>query len=68
MARQEGGVEPGEAADGMRRNTTRATDGGRRGSSGEGIDTTQKEKKPNPLAALVDKLGLDMPTLTTMFK
>jgi hypothetical protein len=53
----------------MGRNTSRAADGGRRGSSGKGIDATEKEKKkPNPLVALVDKLGLDKPTLTTMFK
>jgi hypothetical protein len=52
----------------MARNTTRATDGDRRGSSGGGVDTLEKEKKPNPLVALVGKLGLDTPTLATMFK
>lgn len=49
--------------------TGTGTGGPRRGSSGEGTDTPKKEtKKPNPLAALVGKLGLDAPTLLTMFK
>ncbi|KAK4043842.1 hypothetical protein C8A01DRAFT_43220 [Parachaetomium inaequale] len=58
--------QPSEAADGMRRANTRGHD--RRGSTREGQDGQAEEKKPNRLAAVIAKLGLDAPTLITMFK
>jgi hypothetical protein len=58
--------QPSEAADGIRRDNTKGHD--RRGSTREGQDGPVEKKKPNRLAAVIAKLGLDAPTLITMFK
>ena len=67
MVSQGNGRQPSEAADGTRKDTTR-DDG--RGASGndQGQDAPAGEKKPNRLATGIAKLGLDAPTLITMFK
>lgn len=64
MAYQELNGQPSSVPD-PRRNTMNGTGegdtGGSRGAPGA-------QKKPNRLAALFDKLGLDAPTLIVMFK
>ena len=60
--------QPSEAAEGMRRNNTNTRTHDRRGSTREGQDGPVEKKKPNRLAAVIAKLGLDAPTLITMFK
>lgn len=62
MARQEED-RPNEAADGIRGNST--TNGDKRGAAN---GPEEVKKKPNRLAAVIAKLGLDAPTLITMFK
>jgi hypothetical protein len=67
MASQENGAQPSEAADGTKKDTTR--DDGKGGSAkDQGQDAPAEEKKSNRLAAVIAKLGLDAPTLITMFK
>ncbi|KAK3296349.1 uncharacterized protein B0H64DRAFT_442667 [Chaetomium fimeti] len=67
MASQANGGQPSEATDGMRKETTK-DDGSKGNSANEGQDAPAEEKKPHRLVALITKLGLDAPTLTTMFK
>ena len=67
MASEGNGGQPIEAADGIRKDTTRDDDGGP-SANDQGQDGPAEEKKPNRLAAVIAKLGLDMPTLITMFK
>jgi hypothetical protein len=68
MASQENGGQPSEAADGTKKDTTRDDDGKGGSAKDQGQDAPAEEKKPNRLAAVIAKLGLDAPTLITMFK
>lgn len=67
MASQENGGQQSVAADEMKKDTTR-DDGRGTGTNNQGQDAPAEEKKPNRLAAIITKLGLDAPTLITMFK
>lgn len=65
MAPREDEGQPSEATDGVSRNTM---NGDRRASTNNAKDEPKEQKKPSTLAAIVAKLGLDAPTLITMFK
>ncbi len=67
MARPHNEVEPNEASGGARRSTINTMSGSRRGSANGGEDQAEK-KKPNRLAALAAKLGLDAGTIIAMIK
>ncbi|KAH6627549.1 hypothetical protein F5144DRAFT_603805 [Chaetomium tenue] len=64
MASQEHRGQSSEAMDEMRRAATR--EDGRRASANEDQDAPAEDKKPNRLATVITKLGLDAPTLITM--
>ena len=66
MARLDDEVELNEATDGTRRATITTTGGSRWGSANG--DEQAEKKKPNRLAALADKLGLDAGTIIAMIK
>lgn len=67
MARPDDEVEPNEATDGRRRANITTMGGSRRGSANGGEEQAEK-KKPNRLAALAAKWGLDAGTIIAMFK
>jgi hypothetical protein len=66
MARPDGESEPNEAMDGTRIATN--TSGSRRRVGTNQGGAPAEEKKPNRLAALVAKLGIDAGIIIIMFK
>ncbi|SPQ26191.1 fb124d18-d113-4d36-8e44-4087545a0d13 [Thermothielavioides terrestris] len=67
MARQEGDGRPSTRAPDKTQQAA-GKDGGRPGGTEESQPESAEEKKPSRVAALFTKLGLDAPTVLTMFK